>query len=524
MNMFSGLTNQVTSWIGAAKGEPQDEEVPTPPNSAATTATATTSGATAAATAASTTAAAADATGVAAAGGDGGDKSPTKGGVFSGVSSKVTGWLGNASIPSMPAIPTVSMPAMPAMPSMPSIPGLRKANQTDENGGITNEGLVTSPEKASQGIAGSTDAADEEDRSRYISATGGADSRPATGPGTPTEENAGQIGQVTHKVTAGAKSIGSFLYSSFNKAGDKIKHLKDNSILGEFSKEQEAFIKNQQGGGAAGVCPWTGHANEAKIKEEILSLSADRRNFVRAPPAGVEFDFDYDSSYPVALAIMNDDKELEKMRFELVPKIITEESFWRNYFYRVSLICQAADLGTLGDNNEFVKRGASEDTEDTERTSSIGSMPNQSGDISSSATSPDDEPMHSPVTPLSTGERTTTKDTISRTGASDLQAASGSSAGTSKHTHNEFISDSFHTNEQDLEEVKAGMKKLGIDSLAQQANESIGLETEKSEEQWEKDLEAELQDYELVNDGSNERNSNWEKDVDELLEDETDLK
>lgn len=27
------------------------------------------------------------------------------------------------------------------------------------------------------------------------SATGGADSRPATGPGTPTEENAGQIGQ-----------------------------------------------------------------------------------------------------------------------------------------------------------------------------------------------------------------------------------------------------------------------------------------------------------------------------------------
>ncbi|XP_049288560.1 synapse-associated protein of 47 kDa isoform X3 [Anopheles funestus] len=519
MNMFSGLTNQVTSWIGAAKGEPQDEEVPTPPNSAATTATATTSAATAATTAA------ADASGAAAAGGDGGDKSPTKGGVFSGVSSKVTGWLGNASIPSMPAIPTVSMPAMPAMPSMPSIPGLRKANQTDENGGITNEGLVTSPEKASQGIAGSTDAADEEDRSRpQESATGGADSRPATGPGTPTEENAGQIGQVTHKVTAGAKSIGSFLYSSFNKAGDKIKHLKDNSILGEFSKEQEAFIKNQQGGGGAGACPWTGHANEAKIKEEILSLSADRRNFVRAPPAGVEFDFDYDSSYPVALAIMNDDKELEKMRFELVPKIITEENFWRNYFYRVSLICQAADLGTLGDNNEFVKRGASEDTEDSERTSSVGSMLNQSGDVSSTASSPDEQVAPAPITPE---KIQATKENTSRT-VNDLQSATSGAVSnvipTSKHTHSEFISDSFHTNEQDLEEVKAGMKKLGIDSLAQQANESIGHETEKSEEQWEKDLEAELQDYELVNDGSNERNSNWEKDVDELLEDETDLK
>lgn len=40
--MFSGLTNQVSSWIGAAKGEPQDEEVPTPPNSAATATTTTT--------------------------------------------------------------------------------------------------------------------------------------------------------------------------------------------------------------------------------------------------------------------------------------------------------------------------------------------------------------------------------------------------------------------------------------------------------------------------------------------------
>lgn len=41
------------------------------------------------------------------------------------------------------------------------------------------------------------------------------------------------------------------------------------------------------------------------------------------------------------------------------------------------------------------------------------------------------------------------------------------------------------------------------------------------EEQWEKDLEAELQDYEVVNDGNDK--VNWEKDVEELLEEE-DLK
>ncbi len=32
----------------------------------------------------------------------------------------------------------------------------------------------------------------------------------------------------------------------------------------------------------------------------------------------------------------------------------------------------------------------------------------------------------------------------------------------------EFVSDTFQTNDKDLEEVKAGMKKLGIDTLAQQ--------------------------------------------------------
>ena len=153
------------------------------------------------------------------------------------------------------------------------------------------------------------------------------------------------------------------------------------------------------------MCPWVGHTNEDKIKEEILSLSAviiiylnkllniqfnfkffefqDRRNFVRAPPAGVDFEFDYDTAYPVALAIMTEDNALEKMRFELVPKMydtrtynlttfdlftiiflklfilfcsITEENFWRNYFYRVQLIIQAGDLGTLGTDNAFGQR------------------------------------------------------------------------------------------------------------------------------------------------------------------------
>lgn len=52
-----------------------------------------------------------------------------------------------------------------------------------------------------------------------------------------------------------------------------------------------------------------------------------------------------------------------------------------------------------------------------------------------------------------------------------------------------------------------------------------------TEEQWEKDLDAELQEYEVVTDGkpaekttSSNNNEDWEKDVDDLLDDSHDLK
>lgn len=44
------------------------------------------------------------------------------------------------------------------------------------------------------------------------------------------------------------------------------------NILGEFSKEQDAFIRGQQNA-ADGIAPWIGHQNEEKVKEEILGLS-----------------------------------------------------------------------------------------------------------------------------------------------------------------------------------------------------------------------------------------------------------
>ncbi|KAL1493151.1 hypothetical protein ABEB36_011263 [Hypothenemus hampei] len=302
--MFSGLTNQVSSWMGSVKGE-TEEKVPTPTDESNSLLNA-----------------------------DIKDVSPTKGTggsrleMFSNVKSQIGGiggWLGS------------------------SIPKLRKGEQEGsaepfghENPAVdTGSPLTTDPVKEPK---------DDDDNS---SATEGADSGPQSLAESPTDENKeGQFGNVQSKALAGAKSFGNFLYSAVNKAGKTVTEAGSkihviNNILGEFNKEQDSFIKSKANSSATALPPWAGCANEEKIKEDCLSLSTDRRNFVRAPPSGVDFNFDYEVSYPIAMAIMEQDPNLEKMRYELVPKIITEEEFWKNYFYRVSLICQANELSSM---------------------------------------------------------------------------------------------------------------------------------------------------------------------------------
>ncbi|XP_020818570.1 synapse-associated protein of 47 kDa isoform X3 [Drosophila serrata] len=492
--MFSGLTNQFTSLVGAVKGGAGDEDVPAPTGEAAAAAPA------AASTSSEAVAAAVDPEAAAAAGGEGlegeeaGKSLPKSTSMVDSFVTEATGWLGsakgwlgNASIPSMPAMPSMpSMPAMPAMPSIPSIPGLRKTGGADGAEGA--EGAAAG--EGGQGAAsGAVSGGEDDDKSRYISATEGADSHPASGGGTPTGDE-GQIGQgkgdevkITTKVTQQAKHFGSFLSSAISKAGSKIKEtVKDNTILDSFNKEQEAFIKGQ-GGVGNGAAPWIGHANEAKIKEEILGLSQDRRNFVRAPPAGVDFEFSYDTAYPTAIAIMAEDKALETMRFELVPKIITEENFWRNYFYRVSLIIQAAELGTLGADGV----GQASSGEDAKEVTTNDKIKSKTAETTKSDTGLKKPIAEQPKAVVESQKDQEQSEPKARAAGTELDH---------KISESEFVSDDFQTtSESDLAEIQAGMRKLGIDSMTQQALATT------DEEQWEKDLEAELKDYEVVDEG-----------------------
>eukprot|EP01094_Clydonella_sp_ATCC50884_P009093 TRINITY_DN18623_c0_g1_i1.p1 TRINITY_DN18623_c0_g1~~TRINITY_DN18623_c0_g1_i1.p1 ORF type:complete len:273 (+),score=108.91 TRINITY_DN18623_c0_g1_i1:129-947(+) len=93
--------------------------------------------------------------------------------------------------------------------------------------------------------------------------------------------------------------------------------------------------------------PWEG-LSEAAMKQVKL-LTKSRHNFTKDPPQGVEFEFDFDKMLPCAMAALEEDAELSKVRFWLVPRYIREPRFWRNYFYRISLIKDALGLDALND-------------------------------------------------------------------------------------------------------------------------------------------------------------------------------
>lgn len=340
--------------------------------------------------------------------------------------------------------------------------------------------LPPSPPSANasdQSVKGSADE-NEDAASQHSGATEGADSNPPSEAEEEQEAKTGfasafgeiqqaweglgfNLSAVQGKASASAKSVGSFFSSAFSKAGASVKEagskikesVEKNTLLSEFNKEQEAFIKAKGGKGGEALPPWVGYPDEEGLKEEILALATDRRNFVRNPPAGVNFEFDLESFLPVAQATLAADPNLEKMRFELVPKTIDEETFWRNYFYRVGLIRQSTELSSL------------------EREGVEGAAKQPAGD---SVKGKDEEEQ-----------------------------------GDTAQPDNEFVSDSLpRSSKQDVEEVRKGLSDL----------------TKPSEEDWERELQEELGEYEVVGAGSEKDNEKWEAEIEDLIDDESDLR
>ena len=84
------------------------------------------------------------------------------------------------------------------------------------------------------------------------------------------------------------------------------------------------------------------------VMEKVLNLSMAEANFAEEPKlmGKVEVDFDFQSFVPVALKLMELDRNLARMHARLMPRM-EEEDFWRNYHYRTQYL--RASVGLDGD-------------------------------------------------------------------------------------------------------------------------------------------------------------------------------
>ncbi|NWH84818.1 SYAP1 protein, partial [Aegithalos caudatus] len=320
------------------------------------------------------------------------------------------------------------------------------------------------------------------------------------------EEEAGPAGQEqgelqgdSEALLSQAKGFGSYLFNFASAATKKISEsvaetaqtikksveegkidsIIDKTIIGDFQKEQKKFVQEQQTKKSeAAVPPWVDSNEEETIQQQILALSADKRNFLRDPPAGVQFHFDFDQMYPVALVMLQEDELLNRMRFDLVPKHVKEEVFWRNYFYRVSLIKQSAQLTALAAQQAAGKEESKGREEDSELKETV-------------------RPKTPPVT---------IKPQIkSQEDEEEISTSPGVS---------EFVSDAFDTSNLNQEDLRKEMEQLVLDKKKEETSVA-----EEETADWEKELQQELQEYEVVTE-SEKRDENWDKEIEEMLQEE----
>ncbi|XP_017759762.1 PREDICTED: synapse-associated protein of 47 kDa isoform X3 [Eufriesea mexicana] len=378
--MFTGLTNQVSTWMGK-KAEDAGTELPADEKIAATTE------------------------------GEDVDRkdSPTKGSskldMLVGVKSQMTGWFSGGILSR-----GMTQPAEGEAQAAKTVNGAQAQAQA----------------QVAPSTEGTVEQTKDDDAS---SATSGADSGPVSLEGSPSEDKEQQaFGGVSTKALAGAKTLGGFLYSAVNKAGKTVveagakikKTVEENRLVAELNKEQEAFIANKHTEKGEAVAPWVGAPNEDILREECLSLSTDQRNFLKSPPKEVDFPWDFEAVQPMAQATLALDPNLENMRFQLVPKVISEENFWRNYFYRVSVLRQSHELNTMANQAENNLNQSSAGTVDQAEVQ------------------------------VTTGQE------------SSGSVMTGSNSALADSPGHEFVSDSMRVSDTDLEEVREGMKKLGM--------------------------------------------------------------
>ncbi|NXX67045.1 SYAP1 protein, partial [Spizella passerina] len=215
----------------------------------------------------------------------------------------------------------------------------------------------------------------------------------------------------------------------------------------------------------------------------IICSSKDKRNFLRDPPAGVQFHFDFDQMYPVALVMLQEDELLNRMRFDLVPKqgpqyyYVQCAKFYDFFFLQRKVKATIKMFRSVAQQQAAGKEEGKGREEDSELKETV-------------------RPKTPPVT---------IKPQIkSQEDEEEISTSPGVS---------EFVSDAFDTCNLNQEDLRKEMEQLVLDKK----KETSVVEEETAD--WEKELQQELQEYEVVTE-SEKRDENWDKEIEEMLQEE----
>lgn len=302
-------------------------------------------------------------------------------------------------------------------------------------------------------------------------------------PPQPVEKAKGFSGYIYNFASSASKKLSESVFETAQNLKKSVEDgningIIDKTILGDFQKEQQRFVQEKKAKEiSSAVPPWVGYYEEDTIQQQILALSADKRNFLREPPAGVQFHFDFEQMYPVAMVMLEEDELLRKMRFHLVPKQVKEEAFWKNYFYRVSLIKQSAQLTALAAQQAVERRNA-------ERT------------CGEDLHEKDAEVVKLKMTPTICTSKT--KEDEEELSVSPPVA--------------EFASDAFGSCKINENDLLKEMEQLVLDKKDHSAQPQVEVAD------WEKELQEELQEYDVLGDGEN-RDDGWDQEIEEMLKD-----